>query len=150
MPSAAEREKARRLSIEREYVQAAPIADWHKASPSERPSAIVGRVIAACTSLGWIVDEMARTDWHPPKWETDDSGRALYVDHPRRQYHLNAWLPAPWPTEGEKTLAGVNLLYVDNMKLHVKLGRTNAPTWEVATLGANQIAKFITENGIRK
>lgn len=151
--SQAEREKLRRLAIEREYVEPDPIEDWHEARRDERPSAIAERVIRAAGGIGWKVTEMARTDWHPPKWETDDSGRSLYVAQQRRQYHVHAIAQvnlAEAMAAGEPgRLASMSLLYIDGAKRYLKLGYTGSPVWLVSELGTNSIAKFISENGIR-
>lgn len=155
MASAAQREQQRRYIIERAYVGPEPLEDWHVAHESDRPGPIPARIIAAASRLGWTVQEMARTDWHLPKWEKIDGREAVYVAQPRRQYHLLVSWPGPSPKALKKaakasgrTVGAVSLVYVDGVKFNLQVGLAERHAWAASDLSTNSIAKFLTENGV--
>lgn len=159
MPSQAEKEQARRRAIEKAYTPLEPLHEWHPARLDERPGPIPARIVKAAEALGWSVHEMARTDWHPPKWVTDEHSQALYVAQPRRQYHLLVSIPVPrnasWKAYAKaaraegKTVGAVDLLYLDGAKHRLRLGLFDSGTWADSDLSTNSLAKLITEQGFR-
>lgn len=163
MVSAADREKARRLAVEKAYVQPEPVHDWADAAPTDRPSKTVDAIVAAARAKGWTVQEKARYDWHLPAWVTDpDGGPASYVAKHRVQYHLFAQHPAIdlvqnrrgpgvrflLGVEGGKPLA-LDLLLIDGAKVRLRVGVSGRTHWTYPALAISSVAKLIREEGIK-
>jgi len=148
MATAAEREKARRLEVERAYVKPEPKHDWADAAATDRPSRTIDLIVAAAQAKGWIVEEKTRYDWHPPAWVTDpDGGPVLYKAKHRVQYHL--FVHHPLQSNALSGLAGMDLLMIDGRKALLKLGWAGRDTWERTDMAITGIAKLIREEGLQ-
>ena len=162
MASQAEREKARRFEIERAFVMPEPRHDWADASPFDRPSATIDRIVAACRALGWTIQEKSRLDWHAPKWVSVDGGPSVYKAAPRVQYHLFAQHPNIDMSLIEKRKYGkayvlgapegkplaLDLVMIDGRKERLRFGVGGELRWQPSTIALTSIAKTITETGV--
>lgn len=149
MVSAADREKARRLEVERAFVKPEPVHDWADAAPTDRPSRTVDSIVAAARGLGWVVEEKTRYDWHPPTWVTDpDGGPARYECKRRVQYSL--FVHHPLQRTAPEGLAGVLVNFADGTKVgNIGLGYGQKATWVFSTGAISSVAKLIREEGIK-
>lgn len=153
MVSAADREKARRLEVERAFVKPEPVHEWANAAPTDRPSRTVDSIVAAARGLGWVVEEKTRYDWHPPAWVTDpDGGPARYECKRRVQYSLFVHHPKGADYDGGPSgLAGVLLNLVDGKKFgNIQTGYARNYQWVPRSdLAVSSVAKLIREEGIK-